>query len=124
MREDCSHAEKIQKMMLMKMESTNDISADFMQDFYTGREPELKNFVEKRTREAWNVLLDDYKKAQDLGIFRKDLNPELLMKVQYKLIDLLDDESFTSMFNTQQEMIMELAKLLVYGIIPQEKINE
>lgn len=120
MKEDCSHAERMHKMILLKMEGTNNISSDFMQDFYTGREPELKNFVEKKTREAWFLLLDDYKKAQDAGVFRKDLNPEILMKIQTKLIELLYDESFTSMFNSQQEMIMELTKLLVYGVIPKE----
>lgn len=120
LKEDCSPAEKMQKMLLLKMESANNISADFIQDFYTGREPELKKFVEEKTHEAWLLLLDDYKKAQDAGVFRKDLNPELLMKIQAKLIDLLDDESFTSMFNSQQEMIIELTKLLVYGVISQE----
>jgi AcrR family transcriptional regulator len=120
MKEDCSPAEKIKKMMLMKIESTNDISSEFMQDFYVGREPELKAFVEMKTREAWDVLLDDYKEAQEAGVFRKDFDPELLMKIQYRLVDLLKDESFTSMFDSQQEMIMELANLLVYGIVPHD----
>jgi hypothetical protein len=104
----------------MKIESTNDISSEFMQDFYVGREPELKAFVEMKTREAWDVLLDDYKEAQEAGVFRKDFDPELLMKIQYRLVDLLKDESFTSMFDSQQEMIMELANLLVYGIVPHD----
>lgn len=120
MKEDCSPAKKIRKMMLLKIESTNDISSEFMQDFYVGREPELKTFVEERTRDAWAILLDDYKKAQDDGIFRKDFKPELLMKIQYKLIDLLEDKSVTGMFKSQQEMIMALANLIVYGIVPHE----
>jgi AcrR family transcriptional regulator len=120
MNDDTTPAEKIRNMMLMKLESTNDISPEFMQDFYTGREPELKTFVEKRTHEAWDILKNDLNEAKKAGIFRKDLRPDLLIRIQYKLMDLLDDESFTAMFDSQQEMIMELANLLVYGVIPHE----
>jgi AcrR family transcriptional regulator len=111
--------EKVRKVMLMKIESTKDISPEFMQDFYTDREPELKAYVEQRTREAWNVLKDDYKKAQEEGVFRKDIHIELLIKVQYKLFDLIEeDEDVNNMFDSKQEMIMEFANLLIYGMIP------
>ncbi|MFA5418934.1 MAG: TetR/AcrR family transcriptional regulator [Bacteroidales bacterium] len=85
MKEECTPAEKIKKLLLMKVESTNDISPEFMQDFYVGREPELKGFVEEKTHQAWDILIHDYKKAQQEGIFRKDFDPRLLIKVQYKL---------------------------------------
>jgi AcrR family transcriptional regulator len=120
MHDDSAPAEKIRKMMLLKLESTRDISPEFMQDFYTGREPELKAFVDKRTREAWAILKNDIYEAQLAGIIRKDLKPELLIRIQYKLVDLFEDESFTALFDSRQEMIMELANLLVYGIVPHE----
>jgi AcrR family transcriptional regulator len=117
---DANPAEKIKKIMLMKLESTNEISPEFMQDFYAGREPELKKYVEKRTHEAWEILKADYKKAQKSGVFRKDFNIEFLIKIQFKLMDLFEDESVTSLFKSRQEMIMEFANLLVYGILPKE----
>lgn len=120
MNSDATPLEKIKSLMLMKLEGTNDISPEFMQDFYAGGEPELKTFVENRTREAWNILRNDYKKAQEDGIFRKDLNMDLLMKIQYKLWDLIVDESVLNMYDTQQDMLMDLANLLVYGIVPHD----
>lgn len=116
---DATPAEKIKKIMLMKFESTKDISPEFLQDFYVGGEFELKAYVEKRTHQAWEILKCDYIKAQEKGVFRKDLNIELLIKFQFKIIDLLEDKDLASLFNTQQEMIMEFANLLVYGIVPQ-----
>lgn len=114
-------SEKIKKVMLMKLEGTNDISPEFMHDFYEGGEPELRAFVEKRTREAWDVLKNDYKKAQEEGVFRRDFNMELLIRVQFKLSEMFEDASITGMFKNRQEMIMEFANLLVYGIVPHEK---
>jgi AcrR family transcriptional regulator len=115
-----SPAAKVKEILLMKLESTNDISPEFMQDFYTGSNPELSAFVEERTRQAWDLLKNDYIKAQEKGIFRTDFNPELFIKVQYKLAELMEDESVTSMYSSRQELIMEFANLMIYGIIPHE----
>lgn len=120
MQSDQSPAVKVKEILSMKSEKTNGISPEFMQDFYTGGDPELTGFVEKRTRQAWDTLRSDYTKAQEDGIFRKDLNPELLIKVQYKLAELMDDESITSMYSSRQELIMEFANLIVYGIAQHE----
>ena len=121
-------AVKIKKIMLMKLEGTNDISQEFMKDFYSGGDPELSKFVEQRSREIWGFLRNDYKKAQEIGLFRNDFNADLLIKMQFKLMELMEDQSIVSMYGSQQDIIMEFANLLVYGIIPREesinKINE
>jgi len=118
MKEDSSADAKIRNLIQLKMDGTNNISPEFLQDFYTGTEPELKTYVEERTRLSWNILIEDFKEAQLNGVFRKDFNPELLIKVQMKLFEILDDKSVTSMFNTKQELIMEFVNLMVYGIRP------
>jgi AcrR family transcriptional regulator len=118
MQRDASPEVKVKEILLMKAESTVNISSEFLQDFYRGGNPELTEFVESRTREAWTILKNDYKEAQKNGIFRNDFNPELLIKIQFKLIDLMEDESITKLYNSRQELIMEFANLIVYGIVP------
>jgi AcrR family transcriptional regulator len=120
MREECTGSEKIKKIILIKAEGTNNISTEFLQDFYTGTEPELKTYVEERTRKAWDVLIDDIKEAQKNGIFREGFKPEFLIKVQNKLSEMLDDESVVSMYSSRQELVMEFANLMIYGITPHE----
>jgi AcrR family transcriptional regulator len=117
--EDISVQEKIEKMILMKAESTNNISKEFMQDFYLGSEPELKIFVENKTREAWNGLLGSWKKAQQAGIFRDDLKPEFLMQVSFSLIELMKDERLTAIYHSPQELILEFTRFMTYGITPE-----
>lgn len=121
MQSDTSPANKIKQVILMKLESTNDISPEFLHDFYAGGEPDLQAYVEKRTNDAWLLLRQDYINAQEKGIFRKDFNIDILLKVQLKLMELLEDEQVTSLFDSRQDLIMEFANLLVYGIVSPEK---
>jgi hypothetical protein len=46
--EDIPVQEKIEKMILLKAEGTDNISKEFMQDFYLGSEPELKVLWRKK----------------------------------------------------------------------------
>jgi AcrR family transcriptional regulator len=113
---DASPAEKIKEVIRMKFEGTMNISPEFMADFYTGSDSELISFVRERTQEILSVLRTDYIRAQEKGIFRKDFNVDLLIKMQAKMTELMDDESLTVLYGSRQELIMEFAKLLVYGI--------
>jgi AcrR family transcriptional regulator len=114
--EDIPVQEKIEKMILMKAEGTNNISREFMQDFYLGSEPELKAFVESKTREAWAGMLHNWKKAQEAGLFRNDLKPEFLLQVSFALVELMKDERLLSLYNSPQELILEFTKFIAYGI--------
>jgi hypothetical protein len=91
-----------------------------MQDFYTNAEPELNAFVEKRIREMWGNILNDFKKAQQDGIFRSDFKPEFLLFVSFKMIESLKDEQLAGLYGSPQELILEFANFVAYGISPRE----
>jgi AcrR family transcriptional regulator len=120
MEEDIPVQEKIKKMILLKVEGTNDISQEFMNDFYLGNEPELQKFVEEKTREAWNGLIKDWRKAQEKGIFRSDFKPEFLLQVSFKLVEILKDDKLAGLYDSTQDFILEFTRFIVYGISKRE----
>ncbi|MBK5195699.1 MAG: TetR/AcrR family transcriptional regulator [Proteiniphilum sp.] len=116
MEEDIPADEKIKGMVLLKAEGTHEISHEFLEDFYLDSEPELKRYVEEKTGEAWTRLLLDWKNAQEKGIFRDDFKPEFLLRVSYKIQELLKDEELAAMYDSTQDFILEFTRFVAYGI--------
>ena len=121
LKEDSSASEKIHKIFLIKVEGSNNISPEFLQDFYLGTEPELKTYVDERIKKAWDAILDDIRTAQEAGVFRKNIKPEFMIKVQNKFIEMLEDDAIASMYDSRQELILEFVNLMLYGISPIDK---
>ena len=114
--ENISGEEMLKEMIRLKAEGTNDISHEFMEDFYLDNEPELKIFVEEKSKEAWTRLINGWRKAQEKGVFRKDFKPEFLFSVAMKIQELLKDEELAAMYDSTQEFILEFTRFIAYGI--------
>jgi AcrR family transcriptional regulator len=118
--EDITAAEKIKKLIQIKYEGTNDISKEFLQDFYSSPELGLKDYVEEKTKIFWTEFIQDFKAAQEKGWFRKDLKPEFFFYLSQKLSSMVTDEHLLSMYDTPQELIIEFTNFFTYGISPRE----
>ncbi len=116
--EDSDAREKIHKMVLLDMESTQNISREFLQDFYGNREPDLQAYIEKRTKQVWDETLGDFKDAQQKGWFRKDFKPEFLFFLLQKMGTLITDEKVLALYPSPQDVVMELSNFVAYGITP------
>jgi AcrR family transcriptional regulator len=113
-----SPAEKMMKMLKLKQEGTNDISKEFLADFYNNPELGLKDHIEQVMRRLWNEIMDDFRNAQKRGVFRKDIKPELILYFAEKMMDMINDPRLISMYEKPQDMVMELATFFVFGISP------
>jgi len=109
-------ADKMQQIVMMKKEGTKDISMEFLSDLYSNPHSELKDYMTARTQEVWRLLAEDFKKAQKEGWLRSDFKPEFLLAISFKMADLLNDKQLSSMYDTPQELIMEMTNLIAYGI--------
>jgi AcrR family transcriptional regulator len=116
MEEDISPEEKMKKFILLKMEGTDNMSREFLKDFYDHSDNELAKYVDEKNIQAWIEAKNDFKKAQEKGMFRNNLNMDFMLyfinKVDYT------DEAMLKFFNSPQEMIMEVLNLFMYGISP------
>lgn len=120
LREDIPPAEKVRKIVQMKIDGTNNISREFLQDFYSDKELGLKEYVEGKTKEAWAGILDDFKFAQQQGWFRSNMKPELLFFISQKMGELVTDENLLKLYDTPQDLVLEFTNLMAYGISPRE----
>jgi len=118
MKQDIPASEKVKGMLQMKFEGTNDISKEFLVDFYNNPDIEVSGYIEKRTREVWSEIIEDFKKGQHEGWLRKDFKPEIILIFSQKIMELIKDENILKLYNTPQDLIMEIANLFTYGITP------
>ena len=116
MNADISGAEKVKGIIRLKIEGTNDISKEFMEDFYFGSQPELKKYVEEKSLQTWNEMIETFKRGQEKGWFRKDFKPEFVFQVSFKMVEVMNDEKLLKLYDNPQDLIIEFTNFFAYGI--------
>jgi len=120
MAEKSSSSEKIKKLIRMKLDGTNEISQEFLVDFYSCPELGLTSYIEEKTRNVWAVLMEDFRQAQQKGQFRSDMKPEFYFYMAQKLGEIYNDKKLSALYHSPHELIMELVNFFMYGISPHE----
>lgn len=110
--------EKLQAMLSLKSDSVNNISPEFLKDFYSDNDSGLKEFIAEKTTKVWSEIISDFKEAQQRGVFRQDFKPELLLYVSQNISTLINDPYLLQLYGTPQELIMEITRFFTYGIAP------
>lgn len=117
-------AEKMEMILKLKAESLNDISQEFIRDFYADEKLGLKEYIEQRTIDYWRSIIKLFQYAQEKGDFRQDFNPELLLFLSKQIITTIHDPHLIGLFGSSKAVIMEIARLLTYGIAPNQTKSE
>lgn len=113
--------EKLQSFLMLKIESTNDISIEFMQDFYNDTDLGLREFIMERSEKAKDKMITDFKSAQDKGWFNKDVDFNLMFSVSQKIMGIIEDPILLQKYGSPQQIIIAITKLFMYGIGPRNK---
>ncbi len=116
---DCPASEKMQRIIALKAEGTREMSQVFVEDVYSDPGSELQLYVMNRSKEAWDGVIDEFKEAQKRGVFRDDFKPELLLSLSKNMTAVLNDPYLTGLYKNPQELILELTRIMAYGIAPQ-----
>lgn len=89
-----------------------------MQDFYNNPELGLKSYLESKTDALRDEIIKIYKKGQDDGWIRKDLNIEFLIYFLLKKTPCMTDTELLKLFKSPQNLVMECTNLFICGISP------
>jgi AcrR family transcriptional regulator len=124
MSEDIPFTEKMQKQVMMKLEGTKDISEEFVKDVFGDTDSQVHKYWEKRANEAITTVIDHYKDAQSKGWIRKDIKIDFIVYVINKFFEFVNDDYLISKYKTMQELIIEINKFLLYGILPYKNMPD
>lgn len=111
---------KMHRFIALKMEGTNDISKEFVQDLYTDQGSELKLYMAKLSTEAWVSVMDEFRAAQSRGVFRPDFKPEILFAMSKDIAEIVTNPALDSLYANTQDVIVEWVNLITFGIAPRD----
>jgi AcrR family transcriptional regulator len=116
---DTAPSEKIKEMLKLKMEGATDISNEFLSDFYNNPELGLQPYIEERTSALWVEIIGMFRNGQKEGWIRKDMNISFMFLFMQHCTGILTNKDFMKLFDSPQDLVMELASMIVYGITPE-----
>ncbi|MDP3445267.1 MAG: TetR/AcrR family transcriptional regulator [Ignavibacteria bacterium] len=116
-----SFPEKIKKIVLLKHESTNNISEEFIKDIYQKNEAELTKLIDIYTQKVTQQIWIDFEEAQKDGWIRADVKVEFLIQMMNTINEKLFDEKLKSLYDNTHDLIMELTNFYFYGIMKSDK---
>lgn len=112
--------DKIKKQLLMKFEGTKEISPELIKDIYGNPESELFKYWKSRADEMLQLVFEDYSQAQKKGWIRKDMKIEYLIYMSNKASEFASDENLQKLYPDMQSLVMEIANMFFYGILPRK----
>ncbi len=118
---DIPFFEKVKKTIDLKLESSKDISNEFMNDYIRHADPEMVKFLNQKKDENLKMIVNDYIQAQKKGDIRKDIKPEFILYILNHLQEIVKDEQLEKIYDNPQDIIMEFTNFFFYGILPRNK---
>lgn len=115
---DIPFEEKVRETIKMKLEGTDQMSQEFFRDYLPHADPDLLEFIHRRANESMELVIRDYAEAQKRGEIRQDIKIEFILWYLNKMFDLMADENLENMYDSPQDMIMEMMNFFFYGIMP------
>ncbi|MBN2237354.1 MAG: TetR/AcrR family transcriptional regulator [Bacteroidales bacterium] len=113
---ECPFTDKINEMLKMKLEGTNDISKEFMLDIYQNADLGLLPYIEEQSKSSLQLTIGFLKDAQKNGQIRQDIKIDFILYYFNQMISMTTDELLLEKYKTPQDLIMEAMEFFFYGI--------
>lgn len=124
MAQQIPYAEKVKQIIQLKHNQTNMVSQEFFNDFLKNPNPEIAALLEKLKGESLNEILNDFKVASKNGDIRPNLKPEFILYFLNHISEMIEDQQLLNLYNSSNELIMELTNFFFYGILPVKQNSE
>lgn len=114
---EVSYADKVRRVIMMKLEGTRDMSHELLRDIYQLGERELMQALETMKEEMLKLIMDDMRAAQQRGEIRGDVKLEYLLYSLKKLQEQVADDAVLALYDTPQEFVNDAIGMFFYGVM-------
>lgn len=109
--------EKIKQLILLKSDSSSELSEEFIKDIYNKPDSGLMEILISKQEQMIDKIIADFTKAQCSGSIRKEINMSFLIYYINKISEMMFDEKFRKLYPNIHDAAMELTNIFFYGII-------
>ncbi len=124
MSSDLPYTRKVELIIRQKMEHTRDMSSEFLRDYFSSGDEELMAFANEKTRMSVKMVTEDFRRAQEQGLIRKDIRIGFIMYFINKMVQLAQDEELKKQYESVNDLIMELTRFFFYGVMKRSEPQE
>jgi len=104
---DLSFIEKVNKMIEMKLKSTNNIGQEFISDLYKNNELGLLPCIEKAQKESLDLTISFIADAQKKGFIRQNLTIDFILYFFNQMAKIITDNELVVKYKTPQALIFD-----------------
>jgi len=115
---DLDFSDKLEKILNQKLESTKNLSMEFIADLYNPDATELITFFNSIIDKSMKFMRDFLSDAQKKGDINADLSLDYIMFMMQKAIDLCGTKELMSMFPDANALTRQVTQSIIYGIMP------
>lgn len=120
MNQDIPFHKKVEQTIDLKLRGIDQISPEFYADLHQNAVPEVSEHFNNISTRVLELIVNDYKEAQKEGEIRKDLRIEFIIYLLNKIFEMAGDPKLIDMYDSPQDLIMELTRFFFYGILPRK----
>ncbi len=113
-----SASDLMEGMLKMKKDGINEISKEFLSDFYSDKELGLAEYITMKTVQVQSEMISDFKQLQEKGLLRKDMSIEFVLYISGKMSGFVEDPYLLSLFPNPEDLVMEFTNFVAYGMSP------
>lgn len=111
-------AEKMEQSLELKYQFSKTITMEFVADFFDPGATEILEYWQKMMLQSMNLLTEFLKEGQRTGEMNPDLNLNYVMWYFQKISEVIKSPEIAGMFANPEEMVKQVSKTMIYGIMP------
>lgn len=118
-----SFSEKMESLLMLKYESSNRFSMEFVADFFHPDSDDILVFYTKIVQESLALTNNFFRKAQQNGEMNPDLDIKFVMNMMQKMLEVCTTPEMLNLFPDTETMTQQISQFLIFGVMPIKPIN-